>query len=115
MSALVHIDTANSITRQVVVQKWEEHERGWGTRPDGYSLHPSREHLALFIKQYWNSMPDEPQDEYSAPDGTPYVADVDLDVYEKVAKSNCGIFLSGTPPGSQGKDGWRSVDRISTR
>jgi hypothetical protein len=115
MSALVHFDTANSITRQVVVQKWEEHERGWGTRPDGYSLHLSLEHLTFFIKEYWDSMPDESPDEYSAPDGTSYVADVGLEVYEKVAKSKCGVFLNGTPPGSQGKDGWRNLDSISAR
>lgn len=23
----------------VICQKWEESERGWGTRPNGYSLH----------------------------------------------------------------------------
>ncbi len=93
----------------VVVQKWEESERGWGTRPDGYSLHLTEEDRIAFIKEYWAGMPDETQDEYSRPDGAPYTATVDAETFNKVKASKNGLGFNGSPPGSGGTDGWKSV------
>lgn len=90
----------------VVVQKWEESERGWGTRPDGFSLHLTDADRKAFIKDYWDGMPDEVQDEYSRPDGTPYLARVDAKTFAKVKKSKNGVRDCGRPPGSGGSDGW---------
>ena len=95
-----------SKTYRVLCQKWEESERGWGTRPDGYSLHVSEDDRARFIKTYWDGMPAEVPDEYSRPDGTPYWCEVEEAVYDEVAKGKCGIWKHGTPPGSGGRDGW---------
>ncbi|MDO8600300.1 MAG: hypothetical protein Q7R73_01605 [bacterium] len=92
--------------RTVVVQKWEESERGWGTRPDGYSLHLSDADRKIYIKEYWDSMPDTAPDEYSRPDGTPYPCDVDEEIYEEVKKSTNGIRSFKRAPGSGGIDGW---------
>ena len=71
----------------VVCQKWEESERGWGTRPDGYSLHLSDTDREAFIKDYWAGMPNAVPDEYSRPDGTPYVCDADSETYKKIKVS----------------------------
>lgn len=59
---------------QVVYQTWVESERGWGTRPDGYSIHLSLDDRDRFIQEYWDSLPDEVPDEYSLPygDAKPY-------------------------------------------
>ena len=92
--------------RTVVVQKWEESEAGFGTRPDGFSLHLSEADREAFIKDYWDSMPDETQPEYSRPDGTPYLADVDTKTYAQVQASKNGIRDFGTMPGSGGTNGW---------
>lgn len=62
----------------VVVQRWEESERGWGVRPDGYSIHPDIDALTQFQKEYWATMPDETPDEYSRISGYPYYAEVDV-------------------------------------
>lgn len=94
---------------EVVVQKWEESERGWGTRPDGYSLHLADADRKAFIKEYWDRMPDAAPDEYSRPDGTPYKAEVDAETYAKVKASKNGISRLGSPPGSGGTDGWVAV------
>lgn len=40
---------------QVIVQKWEESERGWGTRPDGYSIHPDDAARKRFMR--WRLVP----------------------------------------------------------
>lgn len=90
----------------VIVQKWEESERGWGTRPDGYSLHLTDADRVEFINEYWKGMPSEIPDEYSRPSGTPYTATVTDEVYNEVKESENGIHESGTPPGTGGVDGW---------
>lgn len=90
-------DTANK--RIVLCQCWEESERGWGTRPDGYSLHRSEEDLRRFIRRYWDSMPDDNSPipyEYSRPVGDPYLALVSKEFYDKLLNSEnphgCWIF-----------------------
>lgn len=78
----------------VVKQDWEESERYWGVRPDGYSLHKTVEDCSNFIKEYWDSMPDAIPDEYSRPCGKPYLLDVSKDIYRKITRSKNGIRLS---------------------
>ncbi len=96
-----------TLQRQVIVQKWEESERGWGTRPDGYTLHCTMDDLKAFIDAYWARMPDRVPSVYSRPDGTPYTAWVDEELYEKVKASGNGMWGSDrSPPGSGGSDGW---------
>lgn len=68
---------AKNLKHDVVVQKWEESELGWGTRPDGFSLHLTDADRKSFIKAYWDSMPNAVPDEYSRPDGDPYEIQVD--------------------------------------
>jgi len=94
--------------KQIVVQKWEETERGWGTRPDGFSLHLSIESLTTYVKKYWDTMPDKTPSEYSRPDGTPYGAGVSEETFRKVIESADGIrFYTNDYPGDGGKDGWQ--------
>ena len=103
-------------TFPVVVQKWEESERGWGCRPDGWTMHLSEADRAAFCKEYWARMPPrgpngEVPDEYTREDGSPYVMDVDEETYNKVKASKNGIWGDGNrpPAGKQGRDGWRSM------
>lgn len=96
----------------VVCQKWEESERGWGNRPDGYSLHLNDADRLAFIKSYWDRMPKESPDEYSRPCGTPYSCDVEPATFNKVVGSKNGIRLhSNNYPGSGGTDGWVSAKK----
>lgn len=59
-------------TNEVMCQTWEESEKGWGTRPDGFSLHVTMSGLKEYITAYWQQMPNEAPDEYSRPSGAPY-------------------------------------------
>ena len=93
----------------VVCQKWEESEQGWGTRPDGYSLHLTEEHRVEYIAEYWAGMPKKIPDEYSRPDGQPYLCEVSAAIYEEVKASKNGRAYTGSPPGSQGVDGWKNM------
>ena len=100
------------------VQKWEESEAGWGTRPDGYSLHKNREDIAKFLddirqreeKLYGTGVVPS---EYSRPCGTPYLAEVEEDnLKERIDDSSHGVwgengnrYPEPIDP-SDGKDGW---------
>lgn len=92
----------------VVVQKWEERERGWGSRPDGYSVHLTDDDRCRFIAAYWARMPDKTPDEYSRPLGTPYEAEVVLSPEDEVRLAASGGVREFTDnyPGSGGVDGW---------
>ncbi|MBU1202086.1 MAG: hypothetical protein KKA51_06280 [Nanoarchaeota archaeon] len=77
----------------VVKQEWIESEKGWGIRPDGYSLHKNVKDRDLYVKKYWDSMPDEVPDEYSRPIGLPVPIDVNKKTYDRICKSEYGIRL----------------------
>ena len=77
--------------RVVIRLDWLESERGWGTRPDGYSLHKTIEDCKQYIKEYWDGMPDEIPDEYSRPCGETYKVEVPMHVYKKVRESKNGV------------------------
>ncbi len=75
----------------VIKQEWLESERGWGARPDGYSLHLTMEDRKQFVKDYWARMPDTVPDEYSRPCGNPQHIDVDKKTYREIKASKNGI------------------------
>lgn len=47
---------------------WTEFERGWGCRPDGWSLHKSEEDVSKYLENYRKSLPKSAPDEYSTSD-----------------------------------------------
>lgn len=75
----------------VLCQLWEESERGWGVRPDGYSLHLSENDRQDYINAYWERMPKSVPDEYERPGCNPYWAEVPEEVFNKVKASQYGI------------------------
>lgn len=94
----------------VIVQKWEESERGWGCRPDGYSIHFSETDRKSYIDTYWKEMPKDSPDEYSRPHGTAYEATIAslTDAQLETMKVLHGLRLwDNAYPGDGGKDGWR--------
>ena len=63
---------------------WTEYESGWGHRPDGSTLHASKELANKYIKDYWDKQPSGPVPyEYTKP-GDPYLFEVDLELLKKV-------------------------------
>ena len=77
--------------KSVIKQKWEETEKGWGVRPDGYSLHLNKEDRDQYIKDYWEPMPESTPDEYSRPSGDGTIVDIDEDQYKELLTSKNGI------------------------
>lgn len=81
----------------VLCQTWSESERGWGIRPDGYSLHLTKEDLDAYIEAYWERMPKEVPYAYSSPDTKPYACIVSDEVLENIKKSDHGIYSFSRP------------------
>jgi len=79
----------------VVAQEWTESERGWGRRPDGFSLHLTNEACAEFIRRYnakYNNEKETPEC-YSFADGSPRVIDVGIKTYKKINAGDFGVFV----------------------
>jgi len=75
----------------LVVQAWEESERGWGTEEDGWSVHATSDDRAKFIKAYWDSMPDAAPSVYSRPVGSAQLVEAPDELVDKVKASEYGI------------------------
>jgi hypothetical protein len=102
----------------IVVQKWEESEAGWGTRPDGWTMHLNMEAHAAYMKQFTEDQRADyartgvVPDEYTKSSGDPYPMDVDEATYEKIkASPKKMIWGEGNmpPKGKQGTGGWVST------
>jgi hypothetical protein len=72
--------TARKATKPclVVCQDWEESERGWGTRPDGFTLHLTEADRAAYVQGYYETFNNRPSapDEYTRTSGKPRVVAV---------------------------------------
>ena len=77
-----------------------ENDEVLGVREDGYSLHLTREDVAQFVKEYWDTKPHEVYQEYSVPEPEPYMVDVPEDVCKEVKATRNGIrkYRPRTPP-----------------
>lgn len=68
----------------VVCREWEESERGWGCRPDGFSLHKDAAAHAAYVAQCMERLPDAVPDEYTRPLGAPFTVVVKPEVFAQV-------------------------------
>lgn len=89
----------------LICQQWEESERGWGCRPDGFSLHRTEADRKAFVEAYWARMPNRAPSEYSRPTGTPYHIPPTPEQLARVeASANGARFYDSMPAGA--RDGW---------
>lgn len=92
--------------RTVLAQDWEESERGWGTRPDGFTLHLTSEAHQAYVKDYYlrNNNRAVTPDEYTRVCGDPKMVQVSEKIYKKLVKHKAknGLWGSGASwcPGS---------------
>jgi hypothetical protein len=86
----------------VVCQHWREYERGWGSRPDGFSLHRTMADRDAFIERHNKALPkDHVPDEYTRNEGEPRPLDVPASVSRKI--KGIGTWFTGTPDKLIGK------------
>lgn len=114
-------------THTVICQGWEETEAGWGTRPDGFSLHLTLEDCKTYAQGFWKhqkehfdkqGVVDVPA-EYDRQAGSPFKTIVNQQVYDKIAAGDHGIrcwacVVDGKVAGKgvpwPASSGWKSND-----
>lgn len=77
----------------VIVQNWEERERRWGTRPDGFTVHASIEGRNAYAQWYhatFNAAAAVP-DEYTTTSGDAFPVDADDAVAAIIAAAPNGV------------------------
>ena len=77
---------------KVILQIWEESERGWGTRPDGCSLHTDSNQRDEYLSSIYKNRGGDVPDEYDRIVGNPIEVFVDDDLYEKVLQKSIRLF-----------------------
>jgi len=93
-------------THTVIGQNWEESERGWGTRPDGFTLHLTEADHKQFVinylakqKEYFDEAlgPGITPSEYTRTYGSPKQITVNDITYQALArvKDEFGIWGKG--------------------
>lgn len=80
-----------------ICQCWIESERGWGLRPDGFSLHSSEVALKTYILEYNFDLPDEVPDIYSRPDGSSFEVKVTETIWKTLSETTGMRFFKEWP------------------
>ena len=71
---------------------WLEYERGWGSRPDGYTLYPDIETAEAHVESFLSERTSGPvPDEYSNP-GEPKQFSVGEDIFVRINESPTGYI-----------------------
>ena len=74
--------------KMVFCQLWEESERGWGVRPDGYSLHLDQSSYNSYILSVYKGRdPNNVPDEYTRIFDDPFLVEVSEAVYRKLRRT----------------------------
>ena len=99
----------------VWLQSWEESEAGWGTRPDGFSLHltqeAAKEYADNFMKSQHDRLGDATPAEYDRPAGSPYEVNVNDEIFADIDEKGLRVFKGKMeqpePVDPDKQSGWR--------
>ena len=69
-----------------VILEWNEHESGWGCRPDGYSFHLSINDAKLYSERVTKRQQELSPSEYSSA-GAPTVCELSDELFERVKQA----------------------------
>lgn len=73
-------------------QLWVESERGWGIRPDGFSLHLTKDDHLNYVLSYVADRSDkEVPDEYDRPEGTVFSVRITDEIYKALKNTPYGV------------------------
>lgn len=75
------------------LQYWEESERGWGTRPDGCSLHLTMDDLHKYVSNVYSIRTGDVPHEYDRTIGSPIEVKVSNELYKiLIEDTNARLF-----------------------
>lgn len=70
---------------KVILQLWEESERGWGVRPDGCSIHIDKENRDLYVSNLYKDRDGDVPDTYERVLGDPITAFLDDRLFDLIS------------------------------
>jgi len=83
--------------KPVVLETWTESEQGWGTRPDGVTIHLNEDDYKKFVENYWEREKartgGKTPYEYTRNDQSPRTVFVSDSVYKKLKKKKNNFGL----------------------
>lgn len=87
------------MAKTVIIQNWEESERGWGTRPDGFTIHIDRDQHKKYVDWYNKTFNNEESapSEYTRICGEPIEIEVTDDLYYRIKHATQHPKRDGTP------------------
>lgn len=76
--------------KTVIIQNWEESERGWGVRPDGFTIHYDMLQRDAYVAWYNKTFNNEASapDEYTRVSGDPIEIEVSDELYKTIKKAS---------------------------
>lgn len=79
----------NKQRRTVFIQNWEESERGYGTRPDGFTIHVDRKQRDEYVDWYYKTFNNSSYapNSYTRIDGLPIEIEVSEELYDLIDKA----------------------------
>lgn len=96
---------------KVFIQNWTEYERGWGSRPDGFTVHLSIADRDKYVKDFnkkFNNQKYAP-DEYIAASDEPFSVDVTPILHKKLQTA-----IRGAVKGLRGNGSFFQKDKTLT-
>lgn len=86
-------------TKTVIIQNWEESERGWGTRPDGFTVHLDKEQHKKYVQWFYqkHNNADAAPDSYTRVYGDPIEVEVDGVLYDRIAQAMKDLYKGKHP------------------
>lgn len=73
---------------KVILQLWEESERGWGVRPDGCSIHIDESTRSKYVKNIYKDRTDDVPDTYERVVGEPQIVFIEDKLFDVVKKES---------------------------
>lgn len=73
---------------KVILQLWEESERGWGVRPDGCSMHIDNTNRDKYVRDVYKDRTDDVPDSYERVIGEPIEAFIEDGLYEIIKRDS---------------------------
>jgi len=73
--------------KKVLLQHWEESERGWGVRPDGASLHLNEISHKIYVDSIYKNRSGDAPHEYDRTVGNPITIEVSDGLYELLSEN----------------------------
>jgi len=91
------LEESDVLNKTVIMETWTESESGFGQRPDGVSLHLTRDDYDAYVKDFWHGKGGGAPAIYTREDGNTTVVNVGQKLYNEIKNTKNGLRLWESP------------------